>query len=86
LAAYEVHVTTDAEHVGEIRDQLVETLEKASYPIREVEVAERSDDVAELTATLVSTAIEPSELDAVAELLQASPLVSHASWSSTAED
>jgi putative Mg2+ transporter-C (MgtC) family protein len=85
-ATYEVHVTTDAEHVGEIRDQLVEALEKASYPIREVEVTERSDDVTELTATLVSTAIEPSELDAVADALQTSPLVSHASWSSTAED
>jgi putative Mg2+ transporter-C (MgtC) family protein len=85
-ATYEVHVTTDAEHVGEIRDQLVEALEKASYPIRDVEVTERSDDVTELTATLVSTAIEPSELDAVADALQTSPLVSHASWSSTAED
>jgi hypothetical protein len=50
------------------------------------EVTERSDDVSELTATLVSTAIEPSELGAVAESLQASPLISQASWSSTAED
>jgi putative Mg2+ transporter-C (MgtC) family protein len=85
-ATYEVHVITQAEHVGEIRDQLVTALEKASYPIRDVEVTERSDDVTELTATLVSTAIEPSELDAVADSLQASPLVSHATWSSSAED
>jgi putative Mg2+ transporter-C (MgtC) family protein len=85
-ATYEVHVTTQAEHVGEIRDQLVTALENASYPIRDVEVTERSDDVTELTATLVSTAIEPSELDAVADALQASPLVSHATWSSSAED
>jgi putative Mg2+ transporter-C (MgtC) family protein len=85
-ATYEVHVTTDPEHVGEIRDQLVEALEKANYPIREVEVKERSDEVTELTATLVSTAIEPSELDAVADFLQSSPLVAHASWSSTTED
>jgi putative Mg2+ transporter-C (MgtC) family protein len=65
---------------------LIEALEEASYPVREVEVAPRSDDVVELTATLVSTAIEPSELDAVTAALEASPLVTHASWSSTADD
>ena len=85
-ATYEVHVLTAAEHVGEVRDQLIEALENANYPVREIEVSERSDDVTELAATLVSTAIEHSELDAVASALEASPLVSHASWSSTSED
>ncbi len=85
-ATYEVHVVTAAEHVGQLRDLLIEALEDASYPVREVEVAPRSGEVVELTATLVSTAIEPSELDAVAAALEASPLVTHASWSSTAED
>jgi putative Mg2+ transporter-C (MgtC) family protein len=61
-------------------------LEKASYPIRDVEVIERSPEVTELAATLVSTSIEPSELDAVAAALERSPLISHASWSSSAED
>jgi hypothetical protein len=55
-----VVIIKGSEHVGEIRDQLVEALEKASYAIREVEVTER--------------------------FLQASPLISHARWSSTAED
>ena len=85
-ATYEVHVLTEAAHVGEVRDQLIEALENASYPVRDVEVSERSDDITELAATLVSTAVEPSELDAVATALEASPLVSHASWSSTADD
>jgi putative Mg2+ transporter-C (MgtC) family protein len=85
-ATYEVHVLTEAAHVGEVRDQLIEALENASYPVRDVEVSERSDDVTELAATLVSTAVEPSELDAVATVLEASPLVSHASWSSTTDD
>jgi putative Mg2+ transporter-C (MgtC) family protein len=85
-ATYEVHVLTEAAHVGEVRDQLIAALENASYPIRDVEVSERSDDVTELAATLVSTAIEPAELDAVATALEASPLVSHASWSSTTDD
>jgi putative Mg2+ transporter-C (MgtC) family protein len=85
-ATYEVHVLTAPAHVGEMREQLIEALENASYPVREVEVSERSDEVTELAATLVSTAVEPSELDAVIAALEASPLASHASWSSTAED
>jgi putative Mg2+ transporter-C (MgtC) family protein len=85
-ATYEVHVLTTAAHVGEVRDQLIAALENASYPIREVEVSERSDEVTELAATLVSTAIEPAELDAVAATLEASPLVSYATWSATADD
>ncbi|MCW2272808.1 MgtC/SapB family protein [Rhodoblastus acidophilus] len=85
-ATYEVHVMTEAEHVGEVRDRLIEVLEAASYPIRDVEVVERSDEITEVVATLVSTAVEPTELDAAAEKLAASPRVSHASWSSNAEE
>lgn len=85
-ATYEVHAQTEPEHVGAVRDQLIEALEKASYPVRDVEVIERSEEVTELSAKLVSTAIEPSELDAVANSLASSPLVSHASWSSSAEE
>jgi hypothetical protein len=35
---------------------------------------------------LVSTAVHPAEMDAVVAALQASPLVSHASWSSSATE
>lgn len=85
-ASYDVHVLTEPEHVGEVRDQLIAALEQASYPIRDVEVIERSPEVTELAATLVSTSVEPAELDAVAAALERSPLISHASWSSSAED
>jgi putative Mg2+ transporter-C (MgtC) family protein len=85
-ASYEVHVLTSAEHVGEVRDLIAEQLEGADYPIRAIEVAERSDDVTELAAALVSTSVHPAELDAVVAALEASPLVSHASWSSSATD
>jgi putative Mg2+ transporter-C (MgtC) family protein len=81
-----VAMLTEAAHVGEVRDQLIEARENASYPVRDVEVSERSDDVTEVAATLVSTAVEPAELDAVATALEASPLVSHVSWSSTTDD
>jgi putative Mg2+ transporter-C (MgtC) family protein len=85
-AIYEVHVLTQAEHVGEVRDLLAEQLERENYPVREIEVSERSDDVTKLAAALVSTSVHPAEMDAVIAALEASPLISHASWSSSAAD
>ena len=85
-ATYEVRVLTGPEHVGTVRDELTDALEKANYPIRDIEVVERSDEVTELAATLVSTAVDPGELDAVAASLRALPSVSHVSWSSSADD
>jgi putative Mg2+ transporter-C (MgtC) family protein len=77
---------TAPETVGEVRDLLAEVLEKASYPIRQIEVVERSPEAAEIVATLVSTAVDPVELDAVAGELEQSPLVSFASWSSSSNE
>jgi putative Mg2+ transporter-C (MgtC) family protein len=85
-AIYEVHVVTGPETVGEVRDLLAEVLEKASYPIRQIEVVERSPEATEMVATLVSTAIDPVELDAVAGVLEQSPFVSFASWSSSSNE
>jgi putative Mg2+ transporter-C (MgtC) family protein len=85
-ATYEVHVMTEAEHVGTVRDRVVEALEAASYPVRDVDVLERSDEVTEVVATLISTAVDPAELDAATDKLAASPYISHATWSSNAED
>lgn len=85
-AIYEVHVVTAPETVGEVRDLLAEVLEKASYPIRQIEVVERSPEATEIVATLVSTAVDPVELDAVAGELEQSALVSFASWSSSSNE
>jgi putative Mg2+ transporter-C (MgtC) family protein len=85
-AIYEIHVVTGPETVGEVRDLLAEVLEKASYPIRQIEVFERSPDATEIVATLVSSAVDPVELDAVAGVLEQSPLVSFASWSSSSNE
>lgn len=85
-ATYEVHVATSPEGVGEVRDLVTEALEKASYPVRQIEVFERSPEVSEIVATLVSTAVDPIELDAVAGALEQSPLVSYSSWSSSSAE
>ena len=85
-ATYEVHVATQPENVGKVRDLLTDALEQANYPIREIEVFERGPGVSEIVATLISDAVDPAELDAVAGLVEQSPYVSYASWSSSAPE
>lgn len=85
-AVYEVHVTTQPEHVGVVRELLSETLDKANYPIRQIEVVERSLDDTELIATLVSTAVEPAELEAATAELERSEFITFASWSASTNE
>jgi putative Mg2+ transporter-C (MgtC) family protein len=65
---------------------LQDQLEAAHYPVRNIEVEERGDEQVELVATLVSTAIEPDEIDAVIKALEASGTVSRAAWTASATD
>ena len=83
-AQYELVVTTDILHVAELREALDERLEAAKYPVRETEVAYRSDDIAEITATLVPLAAETAELDRVTAELSRLPGVRHATWNVSA--
>jgi putative Mg2+ transporter-C (MgtC) family protein len=85
-ATYQVSVTVEDDHRDRIRDELVERLEEANHPIRELEVVERSEDEVELVATLAATSVEPAELDAVADDLGKLQGVSHATWTSTSEE
>jgi len=59
---------------------LLEKLEAASYPVRDVDVVYRSGDHAEIAATLVSESIQAGELDAVVASLEGQPGVRHATW------
>jgi len=83
-ATYEVRVTTALDRAAEAREDLVESLEKANYPLRDVETEERGES-AEIVATLVSTAVTPEELDAVVETLEKQPGIEHATWESNAD-
>jgi len=80
-AIYEVHLTTIADHLDEGRDLLRQTVEAANYPVREIDVIEREGGGAELVATLLGTAADPHELDAIVATLDRSPLVDNARWS-----
>jgi putative Mg2+ transporter-C (MgtC) family protein len=70
-ATYEVKLAVISEALPDIRDRLVERLEKANYPI---------------VATLVSTAIDPKELDAVVAGFERQPGVRHATWEVSTTD
>jgi len=52
-----------------IRDLLVEKLEAANYPVRDVDELDRDEEV-ELVATLSATSVEAEELDAVTTQLE----------------
>ena len=79
-ATYEVRATTDTDRLSEVRDLLVERLEAAHYPVSEVDVEERGEDEVEVVATLVSTSIEPEEIDAVIARLGAAEGIRRATW------
>ena len=79
-ALYTIHVVCDHEAVSDARDLLFAKLEGANYPIREIETISEGDDQVELAATLVPTAAEPAELDAVVAALKQSAFIKSATW------
>ncbi|NPU68108.1 MgtC/SapB family protein [Bradyrhizobium sp. 83012] len=79
-ASYKIVVTTDVLHVAELREALDERLEAAKYPVRETDVAYRSEDIVEIVATLVPLAAETAELDRVVSELMKLSGVRHATW------
>ncbi|MFG1424419.1 MgtC/SapB family protein [Roseixanthobacter liquoris] len=83
---YEVLVITTSTALDEVRDLLVERLEAAHYPVGDVEVTERSNDKVEILATLVSTAVDAAEIDAVIAEIEKQPGVLHTTWSSSTQD
>ena len=81
---FKVAVTTEA--LPDIRDRLVEKLESAKYPVADVDVVEIGDDILEVVAKLVATAVDPNELNAVAVDLQGQAGVRHATWEVSTTD
>jgi putative Mg2+ transporter-C (MgtC) family protein len=80
-AKYMVHVVCRPRDVSDVRDLLDEELERASYPVREVETLSDSDEQVELAAILVPNTAAEDELDAVVTALERSPLVLSSTWS-----
>ena len=79
-AQYEVRVTTDADHLENVRDALEAHLKAGNYPVRGIEVEDREAGTVELVATLLSTDANPAELDTILSRLTNIPAVEHVSW------
>jgi putative Mg2+ transporter-C (MgtC) family protein len=79
-ALYTIHVVCDHEAVSDARDLLFAKLEGANYPIREIETISEGEDQVELAASLVPTAAEPAELDAVVAALKQTAFIKSATW------
>jgi putative Mg2+ transporter-C (MgtC) family protein len=85
-ATYYFKLAVTSHALPTMRDRLVEQLEGANYPVADVEVVEIGDGMLEIVATLVPTAIDPAELDAVAADLQKQTGVRHATWEANTAD
>ncbi len=83
--SYEVHLTAEARAAAEAREALIEELEKAAYPVSDV-TSTTQNGLVELVAKLVSTAVNPEELDQVVERLALHHGVTHVAWESTTQD
>jgi putative Mg2+ transporter-C (MgtC) family protein len=79
-AIYRVHVVCDPSVAADVREDLFTELEKANYPIREIEVLSEGEDQVELAAVLVPTTAEPDELDAVVTALEGREEIESCSW------
>lgn len=85
-ATYAVHVICQRTRQAEVRDRLVELLEAANYPVRDVDQHPFGQSDTEIGATLYATAVEPEELDRVTGELEAFPGVNQAVWNAVVED
>jgi len=63
-----------------ITDLIIEQLDQAHYPAREIAIEELGDGSAQLIAILAHMSINPDELDAVVERIKGLPAVRHAAW------
>jgi putative Mg2+ transporter-C (MgtC) family protein len=85
-ATYEVRVISSLSAMPTMRDLLVERLEEADYPVSDVEIVDHGEESVEIVATLVSTAIDPMEIEAVLSDMAKNDAVRHGSWEGSTKD
>ncbi|CAN7459303.1 MgtC/SapB family protein [Brucella pseudogrignonensis] len=83
---YEVRVIASHQAMEEMRKLLVEKLDEAKYPVGDVEITDRNAETVEILATLVSTSIDPEEIDAVTHFMEKQPGVFYAGWEGSSKD
>jgi putative Mg2+ transporter-C (MgtC) family protein len=85
-ATYEVSLLVASRAAPDLRETVPDMLEAAQFPVSDVEETVRADGVTEIVATLVSTSVDPRELDAAVTAMETLPGVAHATWSASTKD
>jgi putative Mg2+ transporter-C (MgtC) family protein len=81
--SYTIHAHCDPEAVSDVRDPLFVELDTAQYPIREIELLSKDEDLVGLAANLIPTSVNSSELDIVVVNLKKDRLVKNATWTAS---
>lgn len=79
-AEYVILVTTRREYSARVRDALEEYLEQQHYPLADIEIVVHAGTDVELEATLISTEVGATELNALILNIKKLENVSHAAW------
>ena len=85
-AIYAVYVICSRSAQPEVHEKLVDLLEAANYPVRDVDQHAFGHSDTEIQATLYATAVEPGELDQIILQLESQPGVLQAFWNASADD
>lgn len=85
-ATYAVYVVCRRERQSVVREQLVQWLEAANYPVRDMDQHAFGQGDAEIEATLYATAVDGDELDQIMARLEAQEGVLQAFWNARAEE
>lgn len=85
-ASYTVYLVCARERQAALRALLVEQLEAANYPVRDIEQHAFGDSAAEVEAKLYATSVDAQELDRLMLLLGRQPGVQQVFWSASAEE
>lgn len=85
-ATYRVYIICRREVQAAVLEKLVEVLEKANYPIRDVDQHAFGQSDAEIQAILYATSVDSDELDQVANQMEALEGVLQVFWNSSAEE
>jgi len=79
-AIHEIDVLVDADRIPDVRESIYSVLNKARYPVADIEMEPVSGGITEIVATLVSESVDAEELNnAISDLRQAGG-VSRARW------
>lgn len=79
-ALYMVHVICTRDTRSDLHDAMMDLLQQATYPARQVEDADFGDDLVRIEFTLFATAVQAEELDQAVVQAEALPGVKQAFW------